>query len=87
MAIKPIRISRHARFEMQRRGISRSLVVRMIRSPAQVLASIHGRKVCQGLIGRAGRLLLRVIVAEDAAAYHVVTAYKTSKVAKYWRTP
>ena len=26
-------------------------------------------------------------VKEDALAYHVVTAYKTTKIAKYWRTP
>ena len=36
---------------------------------------------------REGSLLLRVIVKEDVFAYHVVTAYKTSNVAKYWRTP
>jgi hypothetical protein len=30
-------------------------------------------------------MLLRVIVKEDATAYHVVTVYKTSKLAKYWR--
>jgi hypothetical protein len=72
---------------MRRRGITRSAVIRMIRSPGQVLASIKGRSIYQGLIGRAGRLLLRVVVAEDARAYHVVTTYKTSKITKYWKTP
>jgi hypothetical protein len=86
MALKPIRISGHARFEMKRRGISLSLVTRMVRSPGQVVPSNRGRRIYQGLIGRAGRMLLRVVVAEDSAAYHVVTAYKTSKIAKYWRT-
>ena len=47
MAIKPIRISRHARFEMKRRGIIRIQVVQMIRAPGQVLPSSHGRKVYQ----------------------------------------
>lgn len=87
MAAKPIRITRHARFEMKRRGISPDLVLRMVRSPGQVVPADHGRQVYQGLIGRAGRFLLRVVVAEDAAAYHVVTAYKTTQVGKYWRTP
>ncbi len=32
-------------------------------------------------------MLLRVIVKEEADAYHVITAYTTSKVAKYWRKP
>ena len=58
----------------------------MIRSPGQVLPSAKGREVFQGLIGRARRLVLRVIVKEDAHLYHVVTAYKTSKITKYWRT-
>jgi hypothetical protein len=87
MPAKPIRIGRHARFEMRRRGIRPIDVVRMIRSPGQVLPSFKGRHIFQGLIGRARRLLLRVIVKEDARAYYVVTAYKTSKVVKYWKTP
>jgi hypothetical protein len=87
MPAKPVRISGHARFEMGRRGISRANVVGMIRSPGQVLPSAKGRHIYQGLIGRARRLLLRVIVKEDALAYHVVTAYKTTKIAKYWRMP
>jgi Domain of unknown function (DUF4258) len=87
MPAKPIRIGRHARFEMQRRGIRPTEVVRMIRRPGQVLPSFKGRHIFQGLIGRARHLLLRVIVKEDARAYHVVTAYKTSKIAKYWKTP
>jgi hypothetical protein len=84
---KPIRISGHARFEMGRRGINRADVLRIIRGPGQVLPSVKGRHVYQGLIGRARRLLLRVVVKEDAQAYHVVTAYKTTKIAKYWRKP
>jgi hypothetical protein len=87
MPAKPIRISPHASFEMRRRGIKPADVRRMIRHPGQVLPSAKGREIFQGLIGRARSLLLRVIVKEDAHAYHVVTAYKTSKAAKYWRTP
>ncbi len=87
MAQKPIQISHHARFEMKRRGISTSEVERVIRYPGQILPSSHGRMVHQDLVGRGLKMLLRVIVAEDTAAYHVVTAYKTSKIAKYWRQP
>lgn len=32
-------------------------------------------------------MLLRVVVKEDAHVYHVITAYKTSKIAKYWKQP
>jgi Domain of unknown function (DUF4258) len=86
MPAKPILISRHARFEMGRRGISPADVQRMVRSPGQVVPSVKGRSIYQGFVGRSP-LLLRVIVKEDARAYHVVTAYKTSNIAKYWRTP
>ena len=87
MRAKPIQISPHARFEMRRRGIRPAEVIRVIRSPGQVLPSRKGRHIFQGLIGRSRRVLLRVVVKEDAHAYHVVTAYKTSQVSKYWRTP
>jgi hypothetical protein len=85
MAAKPIQISEHGRFEMKRRGIERAQVVATIRSPGQVLRSIKGRRIYQALIGRRGRLLLRVIVKENDQAYHVITAYKTSKITKYWK--
>jgi Domain of unknown function (DUF4258) len=87
MPSKPIRISSHARFEMRRRGIKRADVIATIRHAGQVLPSIKGRQIHQSKIGRAGRMLLRVIVREDAGVYHVVTVYKTSKIAKYLRTP
>lgn len=87
MPAKPIRISPHARFEMGRRGITAGEVTRVIRNPGQVLPSAKGRDVYQTFVGRGRRLLLRVIVREDTRVYHVVTAYKTSQVARYWRTP
>lgn len=87
MPTKPVQISAHARFEMRRRGIRPSEVVQTIRHPGQVLPSSKGREIYQRLIGRGGRLLLRVVVEQEASAYHVITAYKTSKIAKYWRTP
>jgi hypothetical protein len=87
MPTKPILINSHARFEMGRRRIRRSDVLATVRNPGQVLPSLKGRHIYQSRIGRGGRMLLRVIVKEGTAAYHVVTAYKTSKVAKCWRTP
>lgn len=87
VAAKPVIISGHARFEMQRRGILPGDVVAAVRDPGQVVPSVKGRHICQVRLGVAGRLLLRVVVKESAAAYHVVTAYKTSKVGKYWSTP
>ena len=85
--MKPIQISGHARFELQRRGITEAEVEAVVRTPGQVLPAKKGRKVHQSKLGTTGKMLLRVVVKEDATAYHVVTSYKTSKVAKYWRQP
>jgi hypothetical protein len=82
---KLIKIPVHARFQMRRRGIRHVDVVATIRNPGQILPSVKGRHIYQSRMGPSGRLLLRVIVKESARAYHVVTVYKTSKVAKYWR--
>jgi len=87
MPAKPIWISSHARFEMRRRRISRADVIATIRNPGQVVPSIKGRRIYQSKVGFAGRMLLRVVVREDRRAYYVVTAYQTSKIDKYWRTP
>lgn len=87
MAAKKIHITGHARFEMSRRGIRVSEVISVIRNPQQVLPSVKGRQIYQSRIGLAERLLLRVVVKQDARAYHAITAYKTSKISKYWRTP
>ena len=81
---KQIVISPHARFEMRRRGIAVNEVIAAIRRPGQVVPSEGGREIHQSFVGARSRLLLRVVVKETAAAYYVVTAYKTSKIAKCW---
>jgi hypothetical protein len=86
MIAKTILISTHAHFEMKRRRIKLNSVIATVRNPGQVLPSVKGRQIFQSKIGSAGRMLLRVIVKEDVKAYHVITAYKTSKIAKYWRS-
>ncbi|MBI4602142.1 MAG: DUF4258 domain-containing protein [Planctomycetes bacterium] len=83
---KPVIVSGHARFEMRRRGIREAQVVGVVRLPGQVVPSRKGRHVYQAKIA-SGKMLLRVVVREDTSAYHVITAYKTSKVAKYWKRP
>jgi hypothetical protein len=72
---------------MRRRSITVSGVMAVVRNPQQVIASIKGRRIYQSRIGRAGRMLLRVVVKEDRNAYHVITAYKTTRVTRYWRQP
>jgi len=85
MPNKHIRITSHARFEMTRRRIRLSLVLATIRNPGQVLPSRKGRLIYQSKIGRLGQLLLRVVVKKEKDIYHVITAYKSTRVAKYWK--
>jgi hypothetical protein len=83
--MKPIQIAGHARFEMQRRNTTEAEVEAVVRNPEQILPAKKGRQMFQSKVDSKGHLLLRVIVKEEATAYVVVSAYKTSKVAKYWR--
>ena len=56
--------------------------------PEQMVSCAQGRVICQSRIGdpASGRvMLLRVVVEERPDARFVVTAYKTSKVEKYWQ--
>ncbi len=71
---------------MERRGISEEEVDRVIKAPEEVVAVRPGRVVFQSRIKEKGkRYLLRVFVDVDRTPAQVVTAYKTSKVEKYFR--
>jgi hypothetical protein len=62
------------------------LVVEVLRQPDQILLVRPGRVVCQSRLSHAeGRdYLLRVFVDVDREPVEVVTAYRTSKIEKYW---
>ncbi len=80
--------SRHALEELARRGIPRQMVDDVLANPQQVVENPDGKKVYQSQLDFGGGhiFLLRVIVAEDVDPNLVVTVYRTSKIAKYWRT-
>jgi hypothetical protein len=81
-------LSDHARFEMQRRGISEVRVAMVLQAPDQSEELRPGRCVYQSKaqLGDTGKVfLLRIIVDVDRDPPQVVTAYLTSKVEKYWR--
>lgn len=82
------RLTAHARQQMARRGISEAEVNEVLQAPEQVEEVGEGRLVFQSrkLVGVRGTLsLLRVFVDVDRSPPEVVTAYRTSRVAKYWR--
>jgi hypothetical protein len=78
----------HARFEMGRRGLSEDVVRGVLSAPGQRWSVRPGREVVQSQVsmGEAGRpYVVRVFVDIDRTPCEVVTAYRTSRIAKYWR--
>lgn len=72
---------------MNRRGIPEKTVMGIIRDPGQSIELRPGRMVFQSRIEMQGKeVLIRVFVDVDRRPAEVVTAYRTSKIAKYWRT-
>jgi hypothetical protein len=83
------RLTRHAQEEMARRRIPEILVRQVLNQPEQIVPAASGRNAYQSRLNFPdGRTyLVRVVVAEIAGSSFVITVYRTSKVAKYWRVP
>jgi len=79
-------ISPHAAFEMERRGVDEAVVRRVLAAPEQRESVRLGRDVLQSRIEIDKRTyLVRVFVDIARRPAEVVTAYRTSKIEKYWR--
>ena len=79
-------VTAHAALEMRRRGIDDASLRRVLAAPEQREAVRPGRDVLQSRIELEGRdYLVRAFVDVDRNPAEVVTAYRTSKIAKYWR--
>ncbi|OGB95402.1 MAG: hypothetical protein A2Z31_03260 [candidate division NC10 bacterium RBG_16_65_8] len=75
---------------MKRRGLREQIVRRVLVAPEQRMEIRPGRVVLQSratLGAPAKTVLVRVVVGVDRHPPEVVTAYQTSKIAKYWRQP
>jgi hypothetical protein len=76
----------HAAIEINRRGLTVKTIDEILKSPEQRLDVRPGRVVLQSRIEESGlEYLIRVFVDIDRNPAEVVTAYRTSKVLKYWR--
>jgi response regulator of citrate/malate metabolism len=80
-------ITKHAKFEADRRNISEALIKSTIEKAQQKIPSkkeriIFQQKYYDKIEGK--EMLLRVIGKEAAGKFVVITAYKTSKIEKYW---
>ncbi len=81
-------LTEHARFEMFRRGITEAEVAQVLSAPEQSSVDRPGRNMYQSRISSAttGKTyLLRIFVDVDRQPAEVVSAYRTSKLKKYWR--
>jgi hypothetical protein len=84
-----IRFTPYAEEKIRLRGLERDLVERTAADPEQILDDGE-RKIAQSRYTRAGmekEYLVRVIYEEQGDDRLVVTAYQTSKITKYWRSP
>jgi len=82
-------LSPHARFEMARRGLSEELVRFVLRTPDQRESIRPGRDVLPSIVAGDGTdqpQLVRVFVDIDRRPAVVVTAYRTSRISRYWRS-
>jgi hypothetical protein len=78
-------ITDHAAFEIKRRNISREIIKQILSHPEQLITAGKGRHIFQSRIQvEDGRYLFRIIVDVDQKPAEVVTAYRTSKIEKYW---
>jgi hypothetical protein len=79
-------ITDHASMEMERRNILPELVREVLEKPEQRLVVREGREVFQSRKWIKGkRYLIRIFVEVDRSPAEVVTAYRTSRITKYWR--
>ena len=83
-----IQLSDHVKTEIPRRQLSEDEVRQVACEPEQVVAARDGLECRQSRISDSPGekdYLLRVIVNASENPNVVVTAYKTSKLSKYWK--
>lgn len=83
------RLSAHAQRECKGRRLPADVLESVLQAPQQIVDAHGGLRAYQSQIQwpHGKMYLVRAIVAEDTDPPVVVTAYRTSKIAKYWREP
>ena len=80
--------SNHAILEINRRQIKIEDVERFVDNPPQQIPSKKNRTIIQGKYHDEHfnkEMLLRIIGEELESSFYVITAYRTSKIGKYWK--
>ena len=84
--IKNYVITQHAKLEFLRRDLAESIIKSVLSNPDQRMDIRKGRVVLQSRVTLEGKqYLVRIFVDIDRQPAEVVTAYRTSKISKYWR--
>jgi hypothetical protein len=81
------KLSNRALEEIERRGIPREMLERVLDNPQQVVDEREGKKAYQSQIDFGGgkMYLLRAIVNDALDPAVVITVYRTRNIPKYWR--
>ena len=78
--------SKHVLEELEERQIPRMLVERVLESPEQKTSVLDNINCYQSRVEISGKqYVVRVLVNDTVQPPVVVTAYRTSKIRKYWR--
>lgn len=78
--------SKHALEQMQQRDISVAIANKVLKNPGQVLEE-NGKKIYQSVISiKDKKYLIRIFVNDLKDPNLVITAYKTSKISKYYES-
>ena len=82
-----IKFSNHAQLECNRRQVSQEVVAQVLENPDQAVLVEHDRTAFQSLVKfpNGKTYLVRVIAEQKSSELVVVTVYRTSKIAMYWR--
>ena len=77
-------LTEHAALQIAKRQLGELELRRVLHSPEEIHEVREGRVVAQAMIGEH---LVRVFIDVDRAPPEIVTAYRTSQIAKYRNQP
>ncbi len=83
-----VRISKHAREQMDERGITEEMVMDIIEDPEQTIPEDEDKLIYQSIKffeEEERNFLVRVFVNVIKDPNLVITVYRTSKIEKYWK--
>ncbi len=78
----------HAKLQARERGIDLKIIENILSNPKQIVTEPKGLKAAQSKYldrKKNKEYLIRVIFREEKDLRIGITAYKTSKIKKYWR--